>query len=183
MADGMIAREVFLTSGIGFAVDELVSFEKALRQAGIAPYNLVSISSIFPPHALLVKKEVGLPQLKPGQILFSVLSRLVTNEHGRFVTASVGLALPRDKSRYGYISEYHAHGVEPDAAGEHAEDMAAMMLGSCYGDPKAEDLPWDEDKDLWKINGEIVHTCHATAHAMGLPGKYTTVVAAAVFVF
>ena len=44
----IIAKEMFLTKGVGRHKERLSSFELALRDAGIAHYNLVSVSSIFP---------------------------------------------------------------------------------------------------------------------------------------
>jgi arginine decarboxylase len=45
----MIPTKVFLTHGVGRHRERLQSFELALRAAGIAMLNLVSVSSIVPP--------------------------------------------------------------------------------------------------------------------------------------
>ena len=45
----MIPKKVFLTHGAGRHREKLQSFELALRDAGIAMLNLVSVSSIVPP--------------------------------------------------------------------------------------------------------------------------------------
>ena len=50
----LVAKELFLTRGIGVHEDKLTSFEYALRDAGIAGTNIVLISSIFPPKAKLI---------------------------------------------------------------------------------------------------------------------------------
>ena len=42
----LVAKELFLTRGIGVHEDKLTSFEYALRDAGIAGTNIVLISSI-----------------------------------------------------------------------------------------------------------------------------------------
>jgi len=42
---------VFFTKGVGVHRDRLASFELALRKAGIEKFNLVYVSSIFPPTA------------------------------------------------------------------------------------------------------------------------------------
>ena len=42
----LVAKEVFLTKGIGVHEDKLTSFEYALRNAGISGTNIVLISSI-----------------------------------------------------------------------------------------------------------------------------------------
>ena len=45
-----LPKKVFLTKGVGVDKHKLTSFECALRDAGIAAFNLVRVSSIFPPH-------------------------------------------------------------------------------------------------------------------------------------
>ena len=45
---------VFLTKGLGVHRHQLTAFELALRDADIEQQNLVSISSILPPHCKLV---------------------------------------------------------------------------------------------------------------------------------
>ncbi|MEM3684890.1 MAG: pyruvoyl-dependent arginine decarboxylase [Conexivisphaerales archaeon] len=49
-----VPTKVFLTKGVGVHKDRLASFELALRDAGIAHCNLVTVSSIFPPRAKLI---------------------------------------------------------------------------------------------------------------------------------
>ena len=65
-----IPSKIFLTKGKGQHKEKLASLELALRDAKIAPYNLVKISSIFPPGCKHISKEEGLKNLKHGQILF-----------------------------------------------------------------------------------------------------------------
>ncbi|MBV9243889.1 MAG: pyruvoyl-dependent arginine decarboxylase, partial [Methylobacteriaceae bacterium] len=87
-------KSVFLTSGIGVHRHRLTSFEFALRDADIEQQNLVSISSILPPKCELISREAGVATLKPGEITFCVLARAETDEPGRRVHASIGLARP-----------------------------------------------------------------------------------------
>lgn len=67
-----IPRKFFLTKGVGVHREKLVSFEMALRDARIAPFNLVTVSSILPPHCELVDVEEGLSHLSPGEIVYCV---------------------------------------------------------------------------------------------------------------
>ena len=55
----IVPSKVFLTRGRGQHTEKLVSFEKALREAGIAPFNLVRVSSIYPPHCRLISRRKG----------------------------------------------------------------------------------------------------------------------------
>jgi len=175
--------KVFLSSGVGRHSEHLVSFEEALRDAGIACYNLVTVSSIFPPHCKVVSKKEGISLLKPGQIVYTVLSRADTNEYCRLIAASVGLAVPADKNMYGYLSEHHAHGQTDEAAGDYAEDLAASMLATILGLDYEQDASWDERREIWRISGKIVRTRNITKSAVGVRnGVWTSVVSAAVFV-
>jgi arginine decarboxylase len=172
---------MFLTRGVGRHREQLASFELALRDAGIEAFNIVTVSSIFPPRCRLVSKQKGLSMLKPGEIVFSVLSKCVTNEAHRLIGASIGVAIPADRERYGYLSEHHSHGWNERRAGDYAEDLAAQMLGSILGLDIDLDKAWDERKEQWKIAGHIVRTTNVSQTAMGRDGVWTTVVAAGVF--
>ncbi|MBN1113780.1 MAG: arginine decarboxylase, pyruvoyl-dependent [Oligoflexia bacterium] len=179
----MVPRFVFLTNGVGRGKERLVSFEQALRDAGIAPYNLVRVSSIFPPYCKLISKREGLKMLKHGQILFCVLSENSTNEPNRQLAASTGLALPADHSKYGYISEHHSYGETDETAGDYAEDLAAYMLATTLGISIDENVHYDARKEIWKMNREIVKTKNITQSARGdKNGHWTTVIACAVMI-
>jgi arginine decarboxylase len=175
----MIPSKVFFVSGIGTHRSQLGSFENALRNAGIAKYNLVEVSSIFPPYAELIDKEEGLRELKPGQILFVVLARNSSNELNRLITASVGLAIPRNRTMYGYLSEHHSFGETPEASGKFAEELAAEMLASTMG---LESYQIGE-KGEYKLNDAILLTTNITSSAtVKVKDEWTTVVAAAVMI-
>ena len=179
----LVAKKLFLTKGVGVAGDKLTSFEFALRNAGIAGTNIVLISSIFPPKAKLVSRKDGLKLIKPGQVLFTIYSRNQTNEPHRLVSASVGIAQPKDNSKYGYLSEYESFGQDERKTGDYAEDIAAQMLASSLGIPFDIDKSWDEKRQQWTISGQIYKTKNITQTARGdKNGKWTTVFAAAVLI-
>ncbi len=178
-----IPNGVFLTKGVGRSRERLASFEEALRDAGIAPYNLVSVSSIFPPKCRLLPRAQGQKLLRPGQIVFSVMARSDTNESHRLIAASIGIAIPRNSAHYGYLSEHHCSGMTEKAAGDYAEDLAAQMLASTLGVPFDVDKDYDVRKEQYRLGGEIVTTREITQTAEGdKRGLWTTVLAAAVLV-
>ncbi len=182
MSSAFVARKIFLTQGVGKHREKLSSFEMALRSAGIAQYNLVRVSSIFPPHAKLISKKDGLKLLKPGQILYVVMSENATNEPHRLVASSVGVAIPKDRAQYGYLSEHHSFGQTDKSAGDYAEDLAASMLATVLGVDFDPNTSYDERKDLWRLSTKIVITRNVTQSAIGdRDGLWTSVVAAAVF--
>lgn len=173
----------FLTKGKGYHKEKLASLEEALRKAGIAPFNLVKISSIIPPHCRLIPKEEGLKLLKPGQIVFLVMSESTTNEAQRLISASIGLARPNDPSRYGYLSEHHSYGQDKKEAGQYAEDLAAYMLATTLGENFDISQIWNEEKNVYKISEKIiVKTKNITQTAKGKKGQWATAVAAAIFI-
>jgi arginine decarboxylase len=176
-----VPSKIFLTKGQGQHKEKLASLEIALRAAGIAPFNLVKITSIFPPHCRLVSKEEGLKSLHPGQIVFLVMSENATNEAYRHVSASVGVALPNDPVHYGYLSEHHSFGQDEKEAGQYAEDLAAYMLSTILGDNIDTSKIWDEELNHYEISkGVFVKTQNITQTAQGAKDLWTTVVAAAV---
>ena len=130
-----IPTKAFLTKGVGRHKEKLTSFEMALRDAHLANFNLVRVSSIFPPHCELVDREEGMSMLKPGQVVFAVIAESATNEPSRLVAASIGVAMPADPSHHGYISEHHSYGQNETVSGEYAEDLAASMLATVLGVP------------------------------------------------
>lgn len=179
-----VPKKIFFTKGVGIHKEELHSFEIALRDAGIEKCNLVYVSSIFPPGCKMISKTKGLKELVAGGITYCVMSRCCSNESKRLIAASVGCAIPADKSAYGYISEHHAYGQTEKQAGDYAEDLAAAMLASTLGIEFNVDESWDEKKEIFKISGKIVRTRNMTQSSIvPMGGRFTTVIAAAVFVF
>ena len=176
-----VARYIFLTKGVGKHREKLTSFEMALRNAKIAPYNLVSVSSIYPPECKIISVEKGLAWMQYGQIVHAVYSKNQTNEPNRMIAASVGLAIPKDTNMYGYLSEHHSYGENFELAGDYAEDIAAEMLATILGVPFNAEASWDEKRNQWKISGKIVKTRNITQTARGdTKGLWTTVLAAAI---
>lgn len=176
----LVPKRMFFTKGVGFHKEELRSFELALRDAGIAICNLVTVSSIFPPGCKIISKEKGIQELEPGAITFAVMARSCTNEPRRQLSSSIGLAVPTEKEHYGYLSEYHGFGKNNREAGDYAEDLAAAMLATTLGIEFDEDKSWDEKEEVYRMSGKIVETRNITQTAVNKPGGYTTVITAAI---
>ena len=183
MNSTLVPQKMFFTKGVGYHKEELHSFELALRDAGIERCNLVHVSSIVPPGCKVISRQKGLQELQTGGITFCVMSRCSSNEARRLIAASVGCAIPADRTAYGYISEHHACGQTQKQAGEYAEDLAAAMLASTLGIDFDIDASWDEKEEIFKISGKIVRTMEVTQSAIAKNNGYTSVVAAAVFLF
>ncbi len=161
----------------------LTSFEAALRKAGIEKYNIVQVSSIFPPGCEMLPRAEGLRLLKPGQIVHSVMAKNQTKEPGRRLTAAIGLAIPSDREGYGYLSEHHAFGETSKVSRDYAEDLAATMLATTLGVAFDIDTAWDERRQIYKASGRIFKTTAVCQSSVGeKQGLWTTVIAAAVFI-
>lgn len=161
----LIPKKVFFTTGTGRHKEMLESFEMALRNAGIEKFNLVTVSSILPPGCEIVKKEDGLNELLPGEIVFTVMSRNSSNEPSRRITAAIGCAIPENRiDDFGYISEHHSYGESGECAGQYAGALAEEMYYS-----------WKKEHPL-----KIDYTSGSTQ--IDEEGNWTTVIAAAVFI-
>lgn len=177
--DSLVPTKVFLSKGVGSHRYQLKSFEDALRQAGVAQQNLVQVSSILPPKCKIISCESGLKKLVPGQISYCVMARSDTNEHGRLIASSIGIAVPKDQNNWGYISEVHGHGMNRQEAADLAEDLAADMLGTTLGLEVDPDKAWSEKEQVYKTSGLIIRTSNITQTARGQEGFWTTTVAIA----
>jgi arginine decarboxylase len=178
-----VAKKIYLTKGVGKHRERLSSFELALRSAGIAACNIVRVSSIFPPNCKLISRAEGLKRLKAGRVVLTVISENSTREAHRLMAAGSGLALPADKSMYGYLSEHHSFGETEEVAGEYTEELAAEMLATTLNVEFDPDLSWDEKKEVYRISNKIVRTMNITQSAVGdKRGLWTTVLAAAIMI-
>ena len=180
----MVPKRIFLTKGVGQHKERLTSFELALRDAGIASQNLVRVSSIFPPNCKLITRTQGLKYLSHGEVVFAVVAENSTREPHRLLASSIGLAIPADRTTYGYLSEHHSFGETDDIAGDYAEELAAEMLATTLDVEFDPDSSWDEKKQIYRISNKIVRTMNNTQSAVGSKrGLWTTVIAAAILIF
>jgi len=177
----LVPKKIFFTRGIGRGETQLQSFENALRDADIAAYNLVSVSSILPPYAEIVDRSEGIKLLSYGQILFTVLARNSSNELNRMISSAIGFAVPVDRSKWGYLSEHHTFGQTENDSGHFAEKLAAEMLASTMG--LDDHLKWEDKKNEYVLDDKILTTKNIAATTVVLkPDEWATVVAAAVLV-
>jgi arginine decarboxylase len=180
--DDFMPKECFFTKGVGRHSQKLMSFELALRDAGIEKQNLVRVSSIYPTTCKIIPVKEGVTRLKPGQITFCVLAETATDEPNRLICAGIGLAIPKTHE-HGYIAEHHGYGMTEKKTEDLVEDLAATMLATTLGIPFDPDKAWDEREQQYKMSGEIVKTKPYVQTAEGdKTGLWTSVVAAVVFI-
>ena len=164
MSKQFVPKRVFFTCGAGQSSDELTSFELALREASIERFNLVTVSSILPPNCRIISRREGTRALASGSVVFTVLSRISSNEAHRRISASIGVAIPEDPERHwGYFSEYHSFGDSEQQTAAYSEKIAHNMFCSI-------------------TDAKPVKTTNITKSAVVSDEKeWTTVLAAAVF--
>lgn len=179
-----VPSHCFFTRGLGKHRNRLQAFEGALRDAGIEQFNLVKVSSIFPPNCKIISRSAGLKRMGPGQIVFCVLAEAYTNEPNRLIGAGIGLARPAKGDHHGYISEHHGYGMTQRRLGDYVEDMAASMLASTLGVDFDPDADYDRRREIYRMSGEIVESRSTVQTAEGdKDGRWTAVVSSAVFLF
>jgi arginine decarboxylase len=184
MHDMFVPKAIFFTNGVGVHKDRLSSFELALRDAGVEKANLVTVSSIFPPQCKEISRKEGVKLIRPGQIVHCVMARQDTNEPNRLIAASIGLARPADKDKYGYLSEHHSYGETAKKAGDYAEDLAATMLGTTLGIDFDPEKAWNEREQVFRMEKTILKTRNVVQSAEGNgKGLWSTVVALGIFIF
>lgn len=182
MEQTFVPRQMFFTKGAGKHRQNLQSFEEALRDAGIAAYNLVRVSSIFPAGCKIISRDKGIALLTPGQVVFCVMADSRTNEPNRLAGAGIGLARPAKMAQHGYISEHHGFGMTQKACTDYVEDMAATMLATTMGIDLNPDTAYNERKETYQAKGLIIHTKAVVQTVEGdKNGLWTTACAAAVF--
>jgi arginine decarboxylase len=178
-----VPRRAFFTRGVGHHEDRLHSFELALRQAGLAPFNLVTVSSILPPGCDVVEREMGLSELLPGQIVFCVLAREDTDRADNRITSSIGMAIPEDPTQHGYISEHHSRTENSLTSNQRVSFLAADMLATSMGLTLDSRTQVRQQGGDYCIEGKRIRTEAITADAMGTKnGSWTTAVTCAAFV-
>ena len=178
----LVPKAVFLTKGVGVHSERLNSFEEALRDARISSLNLVTVSSIVPPHCRLLDIEEGLKLLYPGQLTFSVMSRCDCNEEGRLMSAAVAILLPENPDDYGYISEFHSYGMETEEVEDWVCDQAAELYASAKGLKINWKRAWSPIDEKYTLAERSFSPKYVVSMASGKKDKWVTTVAAAVFI-
>ena len=115
----------FISSGKGCSEHQLVAFDKALCDAGIANYNLLKVSSILPAGAIKADK-IG---LREGSPLLTAYARIDSNSPGDRIATAVGVAIPCRNTDVGVIMEYAGHCTAAEAE-THIRAMCAEAMNN-----------------------------------------------------
>ena len=166
----LVPKKIFFVKGKGFSTNsELHSFEQALRDAGIEKFNIVKVSSIIPPFCEEVSKDEGLKELKTGQVVYSVMSKISSNKKDKEICASIGAAKPVNAEDYGYLSEKNSIAEDPGKVAEITKALATEMLATTLG------VTFDP-------NLNIKTKSFTESTKVRKNGEWATVIAAAIFI-
>lgn len=141
----MIADKYYISSGTGKSTERLVSFDKALLDAGVGNYNLVKLSSILPAHAI----RAGKVDIEEGSILPCAYAVMTSQER---CASGVAIGFPSDHDKVGVIME--CSGPDEDSVKDRLERMVAEAF---------RERGWELD-----------HVKMCITHAMAEPGETVT---------
>src|SRR5918911_5692889 len=97
---------ILVDAGTGEGPTQLAAFDAALLMAGVANYNLICLSSIIPPGALIERAPFVAPPHEYGYRLYVVMARC--DEHNRGAEAWAGVGWTQEKdSGCGLFVESH----------------------------------------------------------------------------
>lgn len=101
-------RKIYIVSATGEGRTEISAFDNALHNAGIANYNLITLSSIIPPNTEVeIVDKLTWNDKEFGDRLYCVMARQITSVFGEFASAGIGWAQNKKDGR-GLFVEHHA---------------------------------------------------------------------------
>ncbi|AUW95205.1 MAG: arginine decarboxylase, pyruvoyl-dependent [Sulfobacillus thermosulfidooxidans] len=119
-------KKFTLVSGSAEGPSRLNAFDNALLAAGIGNVNLLRVSSILPPKAILV------PHLEiiPGQLLPTAYGTITSDLAGEKIAAAVAVGIG-EEDEYGVIMEFSGR-----CGREEAEETVAEMARAAFAQRK-----------------------------------------------
>lgn len=108
--DGADGLRISVRTGSGTGRTRLSAFDGALREAGVADLNLVTLSSVIPEHSTVVQAHDPLGA-EHGDRLWCVLASAGAEQHGEVVWAGLGWATDR-RTTGGVFVEHHSGSEE-----------------------------------------------------------------------
>jgi arginine decarboxylase len=122
-------RRVVLTGGVGTAPQPLVAFDNALRDGGIADFNLIKVTSIVPPGIPVTRlPSAATPVLGQGAMVPTIYSDHGGEEIGQEIAAGVAVGIPTAQvPEAGLVYVWSGNGVHDDAEKELRAMVGAGM--------------------------------------------------------
>ena len=95
-----------IASGTASGPTPLAAFDAALQKAGVENYNLIPLSSVIPPGAVLERAPISTPPSEYGHKLYVVLARHEAIRAGEEAWAGLGWTQESESGR-GLFVEIH----------------------------------------------------------------------------
>lgn len=99
-------KHLYLTSGSAEGLTPLNAFDGALLDAGIGHYNLVKVTSVVPPNAVIARELAP----SPGAVVPAAFAAIHSVTPEEIISAAVAAAIPSNRNLPGIIMEYSARG-------------------------------------------------------------------------
>jgi arginine decarboxylase len=132
------AMRITVSAGVGTGPTTLAAFDAALMAAGVHDYNLIPLSSVIPPGAVLERRRHEAPPEDYGRRLYVVLAHGTASDEGAGAAAGLGwVCEPRDGR--GLFVE--AHGKSEDEVRRTIDETLQAMTaarGRDYGPIESE---------------------------------------------
>lgn len=96
-----------LCSGTGDGPTPLAAFDAALMDAGVADHNLIRLSSVIPPNAVILREKYRMHVSDYGRRLYVVMSQMRQCEAGRQAHAGIGWIQDEDSGRGLFVELHH----------------------------------------------------------------------------
>ncbi len=127
-------RTIEVVRGVGRGPTKLAAFDAALRQAGVANFNLIVLSSVIPPGAtvqLLPESGRAQPRAEWGDRLYVVMADMRVDQPGQQAWAGIGW-VQQESSGRGLFAEHYGH-----SEGEVRRDLEATLTSMAAARPQA----------------------------------------------
>ena len=99
-------KAITVASATGEGPTPLAAFDAALHGAGIANYNLIVLSSVIPPNAILKRGVFGSREDEYGDRLYVVMARCFASEPGTAAWSGLGW-MQEERTGRGLFVELH----------------------------------------------------------------------------
>ena len=124
---GLPRLEISLAGGEGCGPTKLAAFDAALRNVGVANYNLIRLSSVIPPHSVLRVAPRLTPPGQWGDRLYVVAAEWRTDEPGTEAWAGIGWIQDPVLGRGLFVE--HEGGSEAQLKADIESSLSAMREG------------------------------------------------------
>lgn len=137
-----------VVKGAGQASTLLSAFDNALQDAGVCNYNLITLSSVIPPKAVVEKQDTyETPKGEWGHKLYCVMAEERSERTGKFIGAGVGWYQLKDGR--GLFVEHHTTGDTKQVA----ESVILSRIKHSLQDLcQFREIEWKDEKMNYEIS-------------------------------